>query len=172
MPLRTWLPALCLTVAMPVTWAAQAATMQVIELSDGGQIVLRADGALRRYDASGAPIAMPERSVMTTKDGTRIMVQGASLWRETFELATTDFALASTLPWSRSEAGRRVIDLKGGGRIELQVDGITFCYDAAGNRVRMADGDAMTAADGTVILMNNGTLWTPRAGAGATRSTR
>jgi hypothetical protein len=36
-------------------------------------------------------------------------------------------------------------------------------YGAAGARVRMKDGDVMTAKDGTRILMNNGSLWSANA---------
>jgi hypothetical protein len=34
----------------------------------------------------------------------------------------------------------------------------------------MVDGDAMTAADGTVILMNNGALWSAGANVNEPRS--
>ena len=170
MRLRTLLAALYLTIAVPATWAVDAPTKRVIELKDGGQVVLRADGTMSHYDASGVPVAMPEGSVMTTKNGTRIMMKDASLWQETIELAAASYGLASAFPWRVEKEGRRVIDLKGGGRIELQVDGATVHYDAEGNRVRMADGDAMTAVDGTTILMNNGTLWSRGVIGDATRS--
>jgi len=170
MRLRTLLYAVCLAVAMPVTWAADAPKERVIDLKDGGQVVLRVDGTMSHYDASGIPVAMPEGGVMTTKDGTRIMMKGTSLWQETIELATASYALASAIPWRGDKEGRRVIDLKGGGRIEVLADGTTVHYDAAGDRVRMASGDAMTAVDGTVILMDNGTLWSPSVSVGTKRS--
>ena len=170
MRLRTLLAALFLAIAVPATWAADAPTKRVIELKDGGQVVLRADGTMSHYDASGVLVAMPEGSVMITKDGTRIMMKDASLWQETIELAAANYGLASTLPWRGDKEGRRVINLKGGGRVEVQVDGTTVHYDAAGNRVHMADGDAMTAVDGTVILMNDGTLWSPGVNGATTRS--
>ena len=170
MCLRMLLPALCLATAMSVTWAADAPPKRVIELKDGGQVVLRADGTMSHYDASGVPVAMPEGTVMTTKGGTRIMMKGASLWQETVELGAAYYGRASTFPLRGDKEGRRLIDLKGGGRIEMQADGTTVHYDAAGNRVRMADGDAMTAVDGTLILMKNGTLWSPAVNGDATRS--
>jgi len=170
MRLRTLLSALFLAIALPVTWAADAPTKRVIELKDGGQVVVRADGTMSHYDASGLPVAMPEGSLMTTRDGTRVMMKGVSLWREIIERATVSFALASASPLRLGKEERRVIDLKGGGRIELQVDGTMIHYDDAGNRVRMVDGDAMTTVDGTRILMNSGTLWSPGVNGDATRS--
>ncbi len=166
MRLRALLPALYLAIAVPATWALAAPAQRVIALKDGGRVVLNVDGTMSHYDQAGVPVAMPEGSVMTAKDGTRVMMTGASLWREIIERATVSFALASALPLGRDAAERRLIKLKGGGRIELQPDGTMVHYDAAGSRVRMADGDVMTTVDGTRILMNNGTLWSP----GATRS--
>ena len=169
MRLRALLPVLYLAIAVPATWALDAPTQHVIELKDGGRVVLRADGTMSHYDASGVPVAMAEGTIMTVGDGTRIMMKGESLWREIIERASVSFALASVLPSRGKPEERRVIDLKGGGRIELKVDGTMIHYDAAGNRVRMADGDAMTAIDGTRILMNNGTLWSPAVNRDATR---
>jgi len=163
MRLRALLPALFLAIAVPAAWALDARTQRVIELKDGGRVVLRVDGAMSHYDATGIPVAMAEGTVMTAWDGSRIMMKGASLWREIIERATVSFALASTVPLRQDTDMRRVIELEGGGRIELQVDGTMIHFDAAGKRVRMVDGDAMTAADGTRILMNNGTLWGPHA---------
>jgi len=170
MGLRPLLFALYLAIAVPATWAADAPTTRVIELKDGGQVVLRADGTMSHYDAAGLPVAMPEGSMMTARDGKRVMMKDASLWREIVDRAAVSFALAWTLPVRPDKEERRAIDLKGGGRIELQVDGTTIHYDASGNRVRMADGDVMTAADGTRILMKNGTLWSPGTNGDATRS--
>jgi ferric-dicitrate binding protein FerR (iron transport regulator) len=164
------LPALWVAAVMSATWAAEAPPKRVIELKDGGQVVLRTDGTMSHVDASGVPVAMPDGVVMTTKDGTRIMMKGASLWQEALELAATYYGRTYTLPSRGDKEGRRLIDLKGGGRIEMQADGTTVHYDAAGNRVRMADGDAMTAVDGTLILMNNGTLWKPAVNNDAIRS--
>ena len=66
-------------------------------------------------------------------------------------------------------AKERVIDLADGGRITLQSDGTMTHYDATGERVRMKDGDVMTAKDGARILMNNGSLWSSNADRRATR---
>ena len=172
MRLRTLLLVLHLAIAVPATWAADAPTKRMIELNDGGRVVLRADGTMSHYDATGLPVAMPEGSMMTARDGKRVMMKSASLWREIVDRATVSFALAWTLPARQDKEVRRAIDLKGGGRIELQVDGTTIHYDASGNRARMADGDVMTAVDGTPILMKNGTLWSPGVTGGATRSGR
>lgn len=170
MYLRMLLPAIWVATVMSATWAADAPPRRVIELKDGGQVVLRTDGTMSHLDASGVPVAMPDGVVMTTKDGSRIMMKGASLWQEAVELAAAYYGRTFALPPRAGQEGRRLIDLKGGGRIEMQADGTTVHYDAAGNRVRMADGDAMTAVDGTLILMNNGTLWKPAVNGDAIRS--
>lgn len=170
MRVRNSLITLAFIVAAPAGWALDAAKERVIELNDGSRVVLRADGSLGHYDAGGVPVAMTEGNVMTARDGTRIMMKGASLWREIVEQATVNFALASAFPLPRDGANQLVVELLGGGRITLRADGTMIHNDAAGNQVRMAEGDVMTAIDGTRILMNNGTLWSPGSHRDAPRS--
>jgi len=161
MRVRTSLIALLLIFVAPGSWAADAAKERGIELIDGSRVVLRADGSMGHYDAAGIPVAMTEGVVMTARDGTRIMMKGTSLWREIVEQATVNFALGSAFPLRRDAANQRVVELMDGGRITLRADGTMVHNDAAGNHVRMAEGDVMTAIDGTRILMNKGALWSP-----------
>jgi hypothetical protein len=155
--------------AVAASWAQDTTKERVIDLADGGRVVMRADGTMGHYDAAGGPVPMPEGEVMVATDGTRIMMKAEALWRQIIEQATLNFALAATPPWSQRTASERSIELNDGGRIALRPDGTMAHYDAAGNRVSMADGVVMTAKDGTQILMTNGTLWSPNADRPATR---
>ena len=51
------------------------------------------------------------------------------------------------------------IELKNGGRVTVQKDGTMVHLDAAGNRVRMRDGQVMEAKDGSKIMMKNNAIW-------------
>ncbi len=44
-------------------------------------------------------------------------------------------------------------------RITVQKDGTMAHLDAAGNRVKMKDGLAMDAKDGTKVMMKNDAIW-------------
>lgn len=158
---RTILLTLVFICAVGPIWAQDTAKERVIDLKDGGRLVLRADGAMGHYDAAGRPAIMKEGDVMVAKDGTRILMKGDTLWRQIIEQSAISYALAYTLPWYKDARNNPVIDLVDGGRIAVRSDGTMAHYDAAGNAVRMKDSDVMIAKDGTRILMNNGTLWSP-----------
>lgn len=144
------------------TGSAQVgSTTRVVELKGGETVVLHADGLMTHFDASGKPVAMPDGSVMVAKDGSRVMMKGKAFWREVLELAATHYAQATTGATTGTRPNVRSVQLKDGGRIVLSSDGAMAHFDAAGNRRRMADGEVMMAADGSQILMVNGTLWTP-----------
>lgn len=155
--------ALVLTFAAAASWAQDAAKERVIDLADGGRVVERADGTMGHYDAAGNPVPMPEGNVMIATDGTRIMMKAEALWRQIVGQAALNFALASQPPWIQRTPAERSIELLDGGRIALKADGTMTHYGANGARVRMKDGDVMTAKDGTQILMNNGSLWSANA---------
>ena len=152
--------------------AAGDPTERVIDLAGGGRVVVRADGTMDQYDSAGNSVSMPEGEVMVATDGTRIMMKARALWRQIVDQATLNFALAAVPPWDQRSPAERSIELKDGGWIALRAEGTMAHYDAAGNRVRMDDGDVMIAKDGSRILMNNGTLWTPSAERRATRGER
>jgi len=163
---RTLLLIFALVVSGMAGGAQDGANERVIELTGGGRVVVHADGTMGHYDAAGGPIAMPEGTVMTAKDGGRIMMKAEALWREIVLQATVNYGLASTLPEGGDRASQRFVELRDGGRITLLGDGTMVHYDATGKRVRMAEGAVMIAKDGTRILMNNGTLWSPQVGPG------
>ena len=161
--------ALFLTFAVAASWAQDAAKDRVIDLADGGRVVERSDGTMGHYDAAGNPVPMPEGKVMVATDGTRIMMKAEALWRQIVEQAALSYAHASQPPWIQRAPDERSVELLDGGRITLQSDGTMTHHDAAGERVRMKDGDVMTAKDGTRILMNNGSLWSANADRRGTR---
>jgi hypothetical protein len=136
---------------------------RVVELKDGGRVVLRVDGTMDHYDVAGIRIAMPEGTEMIAKGGNRLMMKGGALWREIIELAAGAYARASANPFDLGGTGERVIELNDGSRIAVRRDGTMQHYDATGLRLQMADGVVMTAKDGTPIMMNNGRLWGPNS---------
>ena len=140
---------------------AQAAGDRVIPLEGGDRVVIRADGAMTHLAADGKPMAMPEGVAMITRDGHRIIMKNRSLWQEIVELAATSYARAQGAGFPGAAAGERVVELQDGGRIVVDRAGAMAHYDAAGNRQGMANGEPMTAKDGRVIMMDNGSLWTP-----------
>ncbi len=147
-----------LVVASP-GWSQSGGKDRLIELRGGERVVMRADGSMTHYDQAGGTIAMPEGAVMITKDGSRVMMKGQSLWREILELAASNYARATTGAIPRDSPGQRTIELNDGGRIVLGRGGAMAHYDAAGNRQGMADGEVMITKDGGRILMVNGSLW-------------
>jgi hypothetical protein len=136
-----------------------AAEERTIALRDGGRVVLRADGSMGHYNASGAPVAMREGEVMVAADGSRVLMKDDALWRQIVDYAASGVALASRFPALRGDAGERWIDLADGGRVLLRNDGSTVHVDSAGTGVAMADGEIMIAKDGTAIMMKGGTAW-------------
>ncbi len=66
----------------------------------------------------------------------------------------------STLAFGQTaQPAPTTIDLKDGGRVWVQKDGTMVHIDAAGNRVRMKDGQVMEAKDGSRIMMKNNAIW-------------
>lgn len=168
MPVRN--SALAVTLAIfAVTAFSQPSPSPEIPLRDGGRLVVRADGAMDHYDAAGRRIVMSEGVEMIARDGTRILMKNASLWRQALEAAATSYGLASTLPGKAPAGGERTIELEDGGRVVLRADGPVARYRADGTSVRPKDGDVLQAKDGTRLLVSKGTVWSPAApGAPAT----
>lgn len=66
----------------------------------------------------------------------------------------------STLAFGQAgQPASQTIELKDGGKITVQKDGTMVHLDAAGNRVRMKDGQMMHAKDGSMLMMKNNALW-------------
>lgn len=53
----------------------------------------------------------------------------------------------------------QTIELKDGGKIIIEAKGTMVHLDAAGNRVKMRDGKAMEAKDGSKVMMKNNAIW-------------
>ena len=53
----------------------------------------------------------------------------------------------------------QTIELKDGGKVSVQKDGTMIHFDAAGNRVRMKNGQMMEAKDGSKLMMRNNAIW-------------
>jgi hypothetical protein len=134
-----------------------------IALRDGGRVVVRPDGAMEHYDAAGRKVAMGDGVEMVARDGARILMKNAALWRQAIEAAATSYGLASSLPASPATAGERTVELADGGRVVLRGDGTFVRSRADGSGVRTKDGDVLVAKDGTRLLVSKGTVWTPAA---------
>lgn len=65
-------------------------------------------------------------------------------------IAVSTFAFAQTV---------QTIELKDGGKVSVQKDGTMIHLDAAGNRVRMKNGQMMEAKDGSKLMMRNNAIW-------------
>ncbi len=148
---------------------AQPAPSSEIPLRDGGRLVVRADGSMAHYDGTGRAIVMGDGVEMTARDGTRILMKNASLWRQAIEAASTGYGLASSLPAKPEAGGMRTIALADGGRIELLSNGKIARLRADGTSVPAKDGEVLQAKDGTRLLVSKGTVWSQAApGAPAT----
>jgi hypothetical protein len=69
------------------------------------------------------------------------------------------FAFAATAFAQGGLPDQQIIDLKDGGKVIVQKDGTMSHFDAAGNRVRMKDGQTMEAKDGSKLMMKNNAIW-------------
>lgn len=69
------------------------------------------------------------------------------------------FAFAATAFAQGGQPDPQIIDLKDGGKVIVQKDGTMSHFDAAGNRVRMKDGQTMEAKDGSKLMMKNNAIW-------------
>ncbi len=60
---------------------------QVVELKDGGRIVIK-EGFMAHYDAAGNRVKMRDGVTMTAKDGSKLMMRNNALWRQITEHGT------------------------------------------------------------------------------------
>lgn len=51
------------------------------------------------------------------------------------------------------------IELKNGEKIVVAKDGTMAHYNAAGQRIKMRDGQVMEAKDGSTLMMKNNAIW-------------
>jgi ferric-dicitrate binding protein FerR (iron transport regulator) len=73
------------------------------------------------------------------------------------ELAASSYGRTTTLPSGGAES--RSIELNDGSRITVDANGGMVHYNRMGNRVRMENGEVMTAKDGSRLVMSNKSLW-------------
>ncbi len=152
-----------LLVVATVSSAQSGGNDRVVELQDGGRVVLRVDGTMDHYDAAGIRIAMPEGTEMIAKGGNRLMMKERGAVARDYRAGCRSLCAGVREPIRSRRNGERVIELNDGSRIVVSRDGTMQHYDASGSRLQMADGVTMTAKDGTPIMMNNGRLWGPNS---------
>lgn len=61
---------------------------QVIDLKDGGKVVLMKDGSMAHYDAGGNRIKMKDGHEMQAKDGSKVMMKNNAIWKTVTEHGT------------------------------------------------------------------------------------
>jgi hypothetical protein len=72
--------------------------------------------------------------------------------------ASTATSAAADSGFGDSHEGQ-VIELNDAGKIVIEVQGIMVHLDAAGNRVKMEDGQVMEDKDGSKLMMKNKAIW-------------
>ncbi len=74
---------------MPATAATPAQPIDgAIPLKDGGQLIIKKDGATYHLDAGGKRVRMRDGVVMEGADGTRYMMKNDVIWRTITEKGT------------------------------------------------------------------------------------
>ena len=68
--------------------ALSAAEVQVIELKDGGKLVIAEDKTMVHLDAAGKRVRMRDGKIMEAKDGSKIMMKNNALWKTLTEHGT------------------------------------------------------------------------------------
>lgn len=81
------LPILLLAFA-GAAFAADMQEGQVIELKDGGKIVIEKQGTMVHLDAAGNRVRMKDGQVMEAKDGSKLMMKNNALWKTLTEHGT------------------------------------------------------------------------------------
>lgn len=81
------LPMLLLAFAGAV-FAADLPEGQVIELKDGGKIVIGKQGTMAHLDAAGNRVKMKDGQVMEAKDGSKLMMKNNAIWKTITEHGT------------------------------------------------------------------------------------
>ena len=68
--------------------AADPEPGQVIELKDGGKIILEKKGTMIHLDAAGNRVKMKDGRVMEAKDGSKVMMKNTAIWKTITEHGT------------------------------------------------------------------------------------
>lgn len=79
-----------LSIAMAVSISAIGAQGEekVIELKDGGKIVLQKDGKTFHADSAGKRVRMKDGVVMEGKDGQKYLMKNDAIWKQLTEKGT------------------------------------------------------------------------------------
>ena len=85
--LKLTLPILLLAFA-GAAFAADLPAGQVIELKDGGKIVIENQGTMVHLDAAGNRVKMKDGQVMEGKDGSKLMIKNNAIWKTITEHGT------------------------------------------------------------------------------------
>ena len=73
-------PTLLLALAS-ATFAAEPVPGQVIDLKDGGKIVIEKNGTMAHLDAAGKRVIMRDGVIMEGKDGSKLMMKNNEIWK-------------------------------------------------------------------------------------------
>jgi hypothetical protein len=68
--------------------AADPVPGQVIELKDGGKIVIEKQGTMVHLDAAGNRVRMKDGRIMEAKDGSKVMMKNNAIWKTITEHGT------------------------------------------------------------------------------------
>jgi hypothetical protein len=78
--------------ALPLLGASATAyaanDRSVVELKDGGKLVIDQKGAMVHTDGAGNRVRMMDRVVMQTRDGGKIMMKNDAIWKQITEHGT------------------------------------------------------------------------------------
>ena len=69
-------------------FAADPQPGQVIELKDGGKIIIEKGGTMIHLDAAGNRVRMKDGRVMEAKDGSKVMMKNNAIWKTITEHGT------------------------------------------------------------------------------------
>ena len=68
--------------------AADPQPGQVIDLKDGGRIIIEKNGTMIHVDAAGNRVKMKDGVVMEAKDGSKVMMKNNAIWKTITEQGT------------------------------------------------------------------------------------
>jgi hypothetical protein len=69
-------------------FAADPVAGEIIELKDGGKIIMEKKGTMIHLDAAGKRVKMKEGKVMEAKDGSKVMMKNNAIWKTITEHGT------------------------------------------------------------------------------------
>ena len=73
---------------MMLSLSGFAAEEQIIQLKDGGKVVVKKDGTMVHIDAAGNRVKMRNNVIMDAKDGSQLMMKNDAIWKTITEKGT------------------------------------------------------------------------------------